>query len=135
MIRPVKRLRLAGAALVLAALVAGCSNPSNAPTEYDDTTRSNWLQGCTKVAVIGTSTTVLGEGLSEEVCGCAYDWMVQNVPFDQFKDLNSEVADTPDAVPVQIIEGIREACPGFDVAAPSGPTTSATTGAGTSIPG
>jgi hypothetical protein len=128
------RLRVAGVALALAAVVAGCSTPSNNPTDYDDTTKSNYVQGCTQDAVIGTSTTVLGEGLSQETCECAYDWIVQNVPFDEFKDLDDQLADDPNAVPANINDGIADACPGFAASGSAGPTTTAAGDSGTSVP-
>lgn len=137
-----RRVRTLGLALALAAVLAGCSQPSNTPEGYDDTTKSNFLQGCTELAVTGadesTTTSSLGEGLSEEVCTCAYDWIVQNVPFDDFKTLDDQLRDDPQAVPATIVDGLRGACPGWGETTSVGPTTSSTpttAGAGTSIPG
>ncbi len=116
-------------------LLAGC-NQSNEPTAYDDTTQANFLQGCTGES---TDTTVA----SADYCQCAYQYFVDNVPFDadaakeaglpeqpNFKQVNEDLTKADDAMPDAIEQDIAAACgtsaaPGPDT---GGPTTTAATG-------
>ena len=136
------------AALVL--LAAGCKQPSNTPSEYDSTTQSNFIHGCTGQ---GQGTTLA----PQDACQCAYDWLVKNVPYNTtnastpttittntgdisqsfldnldgatFSSINSEVASNPDSVPTVVQDGLAKSCAsqGWKVKSSSsgGPTTSA----------
>ncbi len=133
---------------MLALLAAGCKQPSNTPSEYDSTTQTNFLHGCTGQ---GQGTTLA----SQDACQCAYDWLVENVPYNSanaaapttistnsgdisqnfldtldgatFSSINSATASNPDAVPDVVQQGLAKACAtsGWKVQSSSsgGPTT------------
>jgi hypothetical protein len=124
------RRRFALAALLVAAFVTtACNPPSNEPDEYNETSRSNFMQGCTGIATEGTAvdapTSSIGEGAPESVCECQYDWFVENVPFDSeaaeqagegpdavnFVELNQQLGDDPNSMPEDIQNSLRTACP------------------------
>jgi hypothetical protein len=126
-----RRRRHALVALTLLIALTSCVRPSNTPTAYDDVTRENFLEGCTGVYEVGGTTSTLGVATDQRTCECAYDWISQNVPFDQFEELNtnaSKDAAAADVLPPEIADGLRQACPGWGVTSPStagvGPTTS-----------
>jgi hypothetical protein len=144
-----RRIRLA---LVVAgtALLAACSPPSNAPQEYNDVTRTNFVQGCTGIVTIGTEqdaeTSIVGEGADTGVCECQYDWFVENVPFDSeaaeaqgqggdavtFTELNQQLQDDPQSMPDFVKEGLASAC-GDAAPASGGPSGTAEVQSGTSV--
>lgn len=128
---PRMRPRPVLAALALCGLLAaGCTTPSNEPDSYDDTTRANFLEGCTGIVTEGTgadaSTSSIGEGADLAVCECQYDWFVQNVPFDadaaeaaglgrdapNFVELNQQVQDDPESLPENIRQAMRACADG-----------------------
>jgi hypothetical protein len=144
------RRRFAVVAVIALALVGvACNPPSNEPDEYDDTTRSNFLEGCTGIVTEGTaldaSTSSIGEGADPSVCECQYEWFVDNLPFDSdaaeqqgqgpdavnFVELNQQLEDDPNSMPEDIQSSLRTACLGG-----GGPTTQGTGEAqtGTSAP-
>jgi len=136
----------------LALLGAGCKQPSNTPSAYDSTTETNFVHGCTGQ---GSGTTLA----SQDACQCAYDWLVQNVPYNStnqqtpttiatangeisqnfinlddatFSSINSAIASNPDSVPQAVQNGMAKAC------APRGwkqPQGSSSGGPTTSAPG
>ena len=137
------RPRTVAVVLALAGLViAGCNTPSNQPGEYDDTTRANFLEGCTGIVTEGTaqdaSTSSIGAGAGLATCECRYEYFVQNVPFDSeaaeaagqgpdavnFVELNQQVQNDPNSLPPDIRDGLQEACADADAGDGSAPTTS-----------
>ncbi|WP_334142655.1 hypothetical protein [Rhabdothermincola sp.] len=130
-----RRWRALGA-LALALSLAACAHPSNTPTAYDDVTRENFIEGCTGIYEVGGTTSTIGAGSSRTVCECAYTWISENVPFDQFEEINTkggEETTAADALPAEVADGIRQACPGWGEAAATSPTT-AGSGPTTSVP-
>lgn len=123
------------AALTLAISLGACAHPSNTPTAYDDVTRENFLEGCTGTYKVGSTTSTLGVATDQQTCECAYTWISENVPFDQFREINTKAgkdAGAADVLPPEVSDRIREACPGWGAsgaasgsAAGGGPTTSA----------
>lgn len=128
---PRMRPRPVLAALALCGLLAvGCTTPSNEPGDYDDTTRRNFLEGCTGIVTEGTgqdaSTSSIGEGADLATCECQYDWFVQNVPFDSdaaeaaglgpdapnFVELNRQVQDDPNSLPEDIRQAMQACADG-----------------------
>jgi hypothetical protein len=115
----------------IALLGAGCKQPSNTPSAYDSTTESNFVHGCTGQ---GSGTTLA----SQEACQCAYDWLVQNVPYNSaneqapttiattnggdisqsfinldgatFSSINNGISANPDSVPPAVQDGLAKAC-------------------------
>jgi hypothetical protein len=121
------RRRLALVALLGGLALTACSPPSNEPDAYDDTTRTNFIQGCTGIVTEGTaidaSTSSVGAGADADTCECQYNWFVDNVPFDadaataagkpwNFVDLNQQLEDDPNSMPDEIKQGLQAACGG-----------------------
>lgn len=125
------RLRSRTAVAVLCAAflaLTACSVPSNEPDAYDDTTRANFIQGCTGIVTEGTaldaSTSSIGPGAPLAVCECQYEYFVENVPFDSaaaedaglgpdavnFVELNQQVENDPNSLPQDIKDGLQQAC-------------------------
>ena len=89
--------------LVVIALVTGCTGRPSTPDQYGDTTERNFLRGCTDEA----------EGVSDidEVCRCTYDAIVEEIPYDEFKRVNSELSDNPARLPEPfqaLLDGCQE---------------------------
>lgn len=119
-------------AVVVAALfvITACNPPSNEPDAYDDTTKANFVQGCTGIVTEGTaldaSTSSLegGAGADPQTCECQYNYFVDNVPFDSeaaeqqgegpdapnFVELNQQLEDDPNSMPDDIKNGLQAAC-------------------------
>lgn len=125
-----------GVVLVLALFgLAACSAPSNAPSDYDALTESNFMDGCTAVSP-PPDTTSLGTGASQAYCQCAYNWFVDNVPYDTgnpetfdgttFKSLSSKLGDSPADMPEAIQTGLANDC-GTSAEPKDPPTTTPTT--------
>lgn len=138
-----RRFGLSAAVLVaVVALAAGCAQ-GNTPTGYDEVTRQNFIDGCT-----GKGTDV--PAADEQTCGCAYDWIAQNVPFDSntrastgdysgpdFIELDKTLRSEPEKFPEEITNALREACPNWgssdsasdrtETTEPVGPVTPETT--------
>lgn len=125
-------------AAVLAVVLAGCGFPSNAPEAYDDTTKANFVQGCTATVEGDGTTTVVGSGASQEYCTCAYDWFSSTYPYSAdtaepgysgitFVSLGDALASDPTQMPAEVQEGMSRAC-----GTPVGPIRDTTT---TSQPG
>lgn len=80
---------LAGASLVL----AGACSGDDEPNAYNDETESNFIESC-------------AAGGDEATCQCMYDKIVETVPFEEFKALDEELQDNPNA---QLPDGLTEA--------------------------
>ncbi len=136
------------ASLVVA--LAGCSTPSNTPEAYDDTVKTNFMNGCTATAPpakTGETGESLGDGASDQYCECAYNWFVNNVPYSDstasegqapanpafaafdFKTINADLADDPEAMPEEIKTALAEACGTSEDPGTPGSTTPAASGA------
>ena len=116
--------------------LAGCTQPSNAPTEYNDTTRSNFMAGCTGTYA-GSGTTLAPSG----TCECMYTVVTANMSIQDFTTLNDNLKkDRNTAIPDPVKKG-WEACPGYGAKAGSsaggvaGPVAPGTTAAGTATTG
>lgn len=128
-----RRAAVSFTALVVAlGLLGGCKQ-DNTPQAYDDVTRANFMQGCT-----GENT---GEkGASQDVCRCAYEWFVDNVPINaktgastagytgpNFTDLDAQLKTDPTNFPQEITAALTKACPGWGSSGPENQVTTATT--------
>ena len=79
------------AAVVL--LVAACGN-SGEPTDYDDTVEDNFMRGCEVAAEADPAI----RPVAPKYCGCAYERLVTEISFDDFKSLDDDVKDDPDKI-------------------------------------
>ncbi len=120
--RPARGLRRLAAPVALAALVvilvAGCSVPSNTPGDYDDTTKAQFIEGCTATDNQGNS---IGNGSTPAYCECAYNWISSNYPYSQdtaqpgysgitFSDLNNSLRNDPGAMPAELTDQLADNC-------------------------
>ncbi len=113
--RPV---RARAVALVLGAVfvLGACSHQQRIPESFGDTTRKNFAEGCEEAL---TDKDGEGEALSDEIaentCRCIYEGIVEGqdgidaVPFEDFKEINSELSDTPGPLPEAISDHV-DAC-------------------------
>lgn len=110
----VRHRRLFAFALVASGVLAGCTQPLNDPTAYDDQTRANFVNGCTG-GYSGSDTTLA----AQSTCECAYNWLVDNVSISDFnaisKGLRSgrEVPDEQKAVWDRAQKELPDTCPGW----------------------
>ena len=82
------------AVLALLLLAAGCGN-SGAPTAYDGTVQTNYINACSQQAL---SDRTLRETDIPNVCGCAYARVEREVPFEQFRELDDKVRGNPSQI-------------------------------------
>lgn len=111
-----------GAVVLLLALSA-CSGRQVIPRGYGDTTSKNFQKGC--VATAGSKEVQIDNPAG--VCRCAYDRVVKEIPFSEFKKVNSKLQDKPGPLPANFVKIITD-CEGTG----SAPTTTSTS---TSAPG
>lgn len=82
-----RRLLLVLAALSLFAVACGSSG---APTSYDDTVESSYLEGCRLAFEEAEDQEAIAAGV-DAVCGCAYADIVDQVSFERFADLDDRL--------------------------------------------
>ena len=119
--------------------LAGCTQPSNAPTEYNDTTRTNFMAGCTGTYA-GSGTTLASSG----TCECMYTVVTSNLSIQDFTTLNDNLKkDRNTAIPDNVKNGWA-GCPGYGAKAgsstgglsgPAAPSSPGTTAAATATTG
>ena len=80
-------------------LLAACGEP----TEYNDGIKRTFMDACVEGAG--------GIDVAEEICGCTYDSLVEDVPFNEFKEIDRAMsAGTATAEQQQVLVGISLAC-------------------------
>lgn len=89
-----------------ALILAGC-NQSNAPTEYNALTQTNFMQGCTG-NFPGSGTTIA----SNTFCECAYQVFVKDVPIATFDQLNNDLKTDQNKIPDNVKADLQK-CPGW----------------------
>jgi len=97
-----RRMALLGAVLALL-LLGGCTGRKPTPTDYGETTRTNFLLGCNEEA------DAAGVSKPDAYCKCSYTQIVKTIPYDEFKEINSELSDDPAPLPKEMLE-IRDQC-------------------------
>lgn len=119
--RPARRARPRGRLALLAvaalAVVGGCARPTNTVSDYGPRAEANVMEGCLAsfdeaqgdlVSVDDKGTTekdddevVIADGAPADqlaYCGCIYEGLVENIPFDTFSDLETQLTDNLDSV-------------------------------------
>jgi hypothetical protein len=76
--------------LSIAAGLAGCGNDGE-PTGYTDELRREFVSACSA-------------GADAELCGCYYDRLAQEVPFERFQQIDARLRADPTAIPDDIAE-------------------------------
>ena len=74
-------------------LLAACGE-SGEPTSYDDTVEGNFIRGCEVAAEADASI----RPVAPKYCACAYERLVAEIPFDDFKSLDDDVKDDPNKI-------------------------------------
>ena len=137
-----RRLSLLAAVLLGAGLLSACSEPSNAPTEFNDQTQANFIATCTGNWE-GSGTTLA----QTDTCQCAYDAVVAEYAdnFAGFQELDNQLRSNPEAMPQNLKDAFAQ-CPGWGGAGTTGMSEAqgtttvpraaptAPTGTGTSTP-
>ena len=83
--------RVLVAVFALGLVMAACGNDT--PTEYNADSEKNFVESCTDQT---------GE---EDVCQCAYDGFVRDIPFDRFQRIDQRLQDDPEGnLPDDFIE-------------------------------
>jgi|SRR3954466_3189177 hypothetical protein len=95
------------AALMALLLLGACAGQRD-PTGYGDTTKKNFHAGC-----IDASKDPKGSNMSaakaEAYCNCNYAKIVKQIPFSEFKKINSDLSDNPGPLPKEMLK-IRDDC-------------------------
>jgi hypothetical protein len=93
-------------AAALALLLLGACERHPAPTGYGDTTQKNFHTGCVDSA---KNDSHLSSSEAEDYCKCSYTKIVKQIPFDEFKKINSDLSDDPGPLPDKMLT-IRDDC-------------------------
>lgn len=116
--RPV-RARAAALALGLVVVLGACSYQQQIPDGYGSTTLNNFTEGCEQSL---TERDGDGEAVSADIardaCRCIYDSIsgdrdsdtgLDAVPYDEFKEIYSDLSDDPGPLP-DVIQQHVDAC-------------------------
>jgi len=91
--------------MVVLVLVSACAVGQQVPKGYGDTTSKNFQRGC--VATAGSPQVAVDDPTA--VCRCAYDRVRKEIPFDEFKEVFSDLQDEPAPLPANFVR-IMTAC-------------------------
>jgi hypothetical protein len=101
-----RRARLGISLLLALLLLGGCSTRKPDPTSYGNTTRTNFLKGCEEKAKDPSNMSATE---AEAYCKCSYAAIVDQIPFAEFKKINSDLSEHPDQLPEKMLK-IRDDC-------------------------
>jgi len=88
-----KLIALAGATLFLAGACGGDDEPSS----YNDDVKDDFMSQC--VAGAGDE--------ARDVCQCTYDALVDNMPFEEFKEYDEKLRDDPSTpLPAEVTDAM-----------------------------
>jgi hypothetical protein len=85
------RAPLAAVALAALVLLPACNQPT--PTEYNDSTEENFLEGC---EAQGESQ---GIRAVRDYCECTYEAITEEIEFERFKEVNEDLSEDPGPLP------------------------------------
>ena len=77
----------------MALLLAACFD-EGAPTSFDDTVETNFMNGCELAA----ATDAQISPVAPRYCACAYDRVRTEISFEDFKQLDDDVKDDADNI-------------------------------------
>lgn len=83
------------AVIAAVVLLGSCTGQQRTPSSYGDTTAKNFQKGCVETSTKG------GVDNPSDYCKCSYDAVVKAIPFDQFKEVYSDLSDDPGPLPDQ----------------------------------
>jgi hypothetical protein len=126
-----KRRRLSRSfalALLVGGVLTACVPPANDPENYAEPVVNTTLEhnGTTVSTEVSQAQANFLQGClrwsSPSECECIFGFFVENVPFEEFEDLDAQVADQPESLPQNIQDGIRrcQRGPAGPVGEPSG---------------
>jgi hypothetical protein len=93
------------AALMALLLLGACAGQRD-PTGYGDTTQKNFHTGCVASA---KNDSQLSASEADDYCTCSYNRIVKDIPFSEFKKINSDLSDDPGPLPPKM-QTIRDDC-------------------------
>ena len=87
------RILLLAACAAVALLVSACFD-EGIPTSYDDTVETNFLGGCEVAAAADPAISPV----AQRYCTCAWNRLIAEISFEDFKNLDDDVKDDPDKI-------------------------------------
>jgi len=100
--RPSLRSLLAVAAMV--ALLGACTQGRTVPDKYGDTTRENFMDGCVETTTGDGEGQTFTEDEADAICECAYEGIVEEIPFSEFEEVNSAQEEEPSELPQEWLD-------------------------------
>jgi hypothetical protein len=93
------------AALMALLLLGACAGQRD-PTGYGKTTQENFHKGCVASA---KNDSNMSASKASDYCTCSYNRIVKDIPFSEFKKINSDLSDDPAPLPDKMLT-IRDDC-------------------------
>ena len=88
-----RRVLLLASCAAAALLLSACFDEGH-PTSYDDTVEDNFLSGCEVAAAADPAISPV----SQRYCTCAWNRLIVEISFDDFKNLDDDVRDDPNKI-------------------------------------
>lgn len=88
-------------AVVALGLLGGCAGQRD-PGSYTDAVETNFVRGCTETSKSDVANGDVAEGaptLDRSECQCAFTAIKKDVPFSEFKKINTDQIDEPSPLP------------------------------------
>ncbi len=87
------RFLLLAACAAVVLLVSACTDEGD-PTSYDATVEENFLRGCEVAAEADPAI----RPVAPRYCGCAWNRLIAEIDFEEFKKLDDDVKDDPNKI-------------------------------------